>query len=122
MVIVKLVADPLESERTPLTLEAGTLVRFSPLFKAKLVRLVEAGWNADASFVAAVPRPRAVLALDALVAPVPPLEMAKVPEILVKDKEEMLDVGITPIMLVARRLVRFTALLEAKLESTKEEG
>ena len=51
------------------------------------------------------PSPRFVLAVAALVAPVPPETMDK-----------------APVIFVALILVRLTALLDAKLESTKDEG
>ena len=81
------------------------LVRFAPLLVARLLNTADDGWKADAGLVAAVSNPKAVLAVAAFVAPVPPWVRLNVPTTF-----------------VARRLVRFTALLEARLESTKEDG
>jgi hypothetical protein len=59
-------------------------------------------------------KPKFVLAIIELVAPVPPLVIATIPVTFV---EELM----TPIIFEARRLVRFTALLDARLLSTDED-
>ena len=81
------------------------MVRFTALLDAKLLKVAEEGWNADSAFVEAVPKPSAVLAASALVAPVPPRSRLN-----------------TPTTLEALKFVRFTALLDARLLNTPEEG
>jgi hypothetical protein len=46
--------------KTPTTFVAAIFVSEAPLFDAKLLNTVDDGWNADAAFVAADPRPTAV--------------------------------------------------------------
>ena len=54
---------PLLIETIPVILAAVRFVNAPPLLEAKLDKAREDGWNADAGFVAAVPRPRPLRAL-----------------------------------------------------------
>ncbi len=67
------------------------------------------------------PNPRFVLAVAALVAPVPPEEIERVPEIFVNVVDGILDAGISPIRFVAWRLVKLPPLDSVRLESVAEE-
>ena len=100
----------------------GIPVSNEPLLVERLVRFTLAGWNAVTELVAAEPKERAALAAselvaikiafpivvapklalasDALVAPVPPWGIVRVPERLVNVTEGMLDAGISPTRLV----------------------